>query len=199
MILMRLRCGQSELLTCPAAAAEGGVVHWNEEFVFDMKSDPNLLTQGDVDEVQEPTLAAGSSLEVEIWMWGEGAGLGESGSPGPGGSEMIGQIIISPEDLRLLAQRGSPTAGDASAVGAPLRLNVPAGRHPFANVRKTDKLVHVHTESTAGHVRLLVTLARNDVGYEFCPTGCGAGLPIGSMRLHLLICPAALVCISYWI
>ena len=194
MILMRLRCGQSELLTCPAVAVEGGVVHWDEEFIFDMSGD-NLFQQKD-ESVQDTVFIGGSSLEVEIWMWGEGAVLGESGSPGPAGSEMIGQIFIGPEELHLLAQRGSATATDASAIGAPLRLSVPAGRRPLANVRTTDKRVHVHTESSAGYVRLLVSYARSDVGYEICPAGCGTGLPIGAMRLHLLICPAALVHIA---
>jgi hypothetical protein len=192
MILMRLRCGQSELLTCPSAAIEGGAVHWNEEFIFDMSSGTNLKQEDDA-VGPDPVIIAGSSLEVEIWMWGEGSVLGESGSPGPAGSEMIAQIVIGPEKLRLLAQRGSATAGDASAVGAPLRLSVPTGRHPLANVRKTDKRVHVQTENSAGNVRLLITSARSDIGYEVCPAGCGAGLPIGAMRLHLLICPAALV------
>ena len=179
-LLLRLRCGQRELLTCPTEALDGGTARWNEEFVFD--------SDGVEAQQEEPVRTSG--LEVEVWMWGEGIGPGDTGCPGPAGSQQIGNGFLGASDFL------QPLSFEGPALGVPLQLFAPRGRHPSANVRVTDKRVHVQTEDAAGQIRLLTAYADRGARYEFCPAGCGAALPAVLIRLHLLLCPSALV--SLW-
>jgi hypothetical protein len=144
MLLLRLRCGDHELLTCPTKALDGGIARWNEEFVFD------------ADFRQE-----NAALQIEVWMWGDGTGPGETGCPGPAGSEQIGEGAVEGSELRKPADATGPV------LGAPLRLFVPRSRHPQANVRLTDKRVHVQTEESAGQIRLLTAYVSDGAKYEF--------------------------------
>ena len=193
MVLLRLRCGQSELFTCPAETADGGTVQWNEEFIFDMDS-AMAGSVGDSLASESPSNLDESrpGLELDVWLWGDGSKPGTAGSPGPAGSDLIGQATMGFTELR----QNIATSAFGSRLGAPLRLSAPHGRHPAANVRTTDRRVHVQTEDSAGYLRVLTAFVASGSGYEFCAAGCGAALPAGLMRFHLLICPSVLVNIA---